>query len=284
MVKELFRPATKKEAVSLLARHKGKAKVLAGGTDLIVLMRAGKVQPEVLVSLNRVKGLRNLSYSSRNGLRIGALVTHSELMENEAVQRHYPVLMETAKTLAGPPVRNAASVAGNLCHAAPSADFAPPLLTLDASVVLFGPKGERTVPLPEFFKAPNKTVLAEDEILSEIRVPSPAEGSGASYLKLGVRSAMEIAMVSVAASLTRANGKCTGVRVALGAVAPTPMLAESAAGAAEGKAPSAEVFAKAGEAAAKESKPITDIRASAEYRKKMVAVLTRRALARAAGL
>ena len=284
MLKELFRPTSKKEAVDLLAKHGGKAKVLAGGTDLVVLMRAGKVTPDVLVSLNRLDELRHLSFNPDDGLRIGALVTHSELIENNDVLERYPVLAETARTIGGPPVRNAASVAGNLCHAAPSADFAPPLLALDASVVLFGPEGERTVPLSKFFKSPNKTALAQNEILTEIRVPRPAEGSGASYQKLGVRSAMEIAMVGVAASLTRTNGKCSNVRVALGSVAPTPILAQSAAKAVEGKAPSAEVFAEAGEAAAAESKPITDIRASAEYRKKMVAVLTRRALARSAGL
>lgn len=284
MVKELFRPTRKEDAVALLAEHGKRAKVLAGGTDLVVLMRASKVRPEVLVSLNRVGELRRLSFHPKEGLRIGALVTHAELMENKYVRRHYPVLVETARAIAGPPVRNAASVAGNLCHAAPSADFAPPLLALDASVALFGPGGERTLPLSRFFKAPNQTALKRGEILAEIRVPAPARGSAACYCKLGVRSAMEIAMVGVAASMTLKNGACRDVRVALGAVAPTPFLAGSAAKAVEGKAPSAEVFARAGEAAAAESKPITDIRASAEYRRKMVAVLTRRALARAAGL
>jgi carbon-monoxide dehydrogenase medium subunit len=284
VVKDLFRPKSKKEAVTLLAQYAGKAKVLAGGTDLIVLMRAGKIMPEVVVSLNGLDELRELTFNPDDGLRIGALVTHAELMENDVVQMRYPVLVETAKCIAGPPVRNAASVAGNLCHAAPSADFAPPLLALDASVVLFGPNGERTIPLDVFFKGPNQTALGEDEILTEIRIPTPAEGSSASYLKLGMRSAMEIAMVGVSASMTRSNGNCADVRIALGAVAPTPFLARTAAQAVEGKPPSDEVFSKAGGAAASESRPITDIRASAEYRKKMVAVLTRRALAQAAGM
>ncbi len=284
MVKELFRPATPEDAVALLAEHKGKAKVLAGGTDLVVLIRAGKIAPEVIVSLNGIAAMRSLSFNPDDGLRIGALTTHSELLENGDVQARYPVLAETARALAGPPVRNAASVAGNLCHAAPSADFGPPLLALGASVAVLGPGGERMVPLTDFFKGPNRTDLAEDEILTEIRVPTPAEGSGAGYQKLGVRSAMEIAMVSAAASLTKTNGSCSDVRVALGAVAPAPFLVKLAAAAVEGKAPSAEVFARAGAAAAAESQPISDIRASAEYRKKMVAVLTRRALARAAGL
>ncbi len=281
MVKELFRPAGKEEAVALLTEHQGKARVLAGGTDLVVLLRAGKVTPEIVVSLNRIDELRCLIFNPDDGLRIGALVTHSELIENEDVRVRYPVLGETGKTIAGPPVRNAASVAGNLCHAAPSADFAPPFLALDASVVLFGPGGERTVPLNEFFLGPNQTALAGDEILTEIRVPTPAEGSGANYRKLGIRSAMEIAMVGVAASMTVNNGTCSMVRIALGAVAPTPFLAKSAADAVEGNTPSAEVFARAGEAAAAESKPIDDIRASGTYRRKMVAVLTRRALAQA---
>lgn len=284
VVKEFFRPKSREDVVTLLAQHAGKVKVLAGGTDLVVLMRAGKINPEIVVSLNGLDELRQLTFTPDDGLRIGALVTHAELIESDVVQMRYPVLVETAKSIAGPPVRNAATVAGNLCHAAPSADFAPPLLALNASVVLFGANGERTIPLDVFFKGPNQTVLGEDELVTEIRVPTPAEGSAASYLKLGARSAMEIAMVGVAASLTRSNGKCTYVRVALGAVAPTPFLARSAALIVEGKAPSSELFSSAGEAAASESKPISDIRASAEYRKKMVAVLTRRALAQAAGI
>ena len=281
MVKELFRPTGKEEAVAILEEHRERAKVLAGGTDFTVLLRAGRLKPEIVVSLNRIEEFRTLNFNPEGGLRIGALVTHSELIESGDAQARYPILVEAGKTIAGPPVRNAASVAGNLCHAAPSADFAPPLLALDASVVLFGPGGERVVPLDEFFQGPNQTSLAVDEILTEIRIPTPTEGSRAIYQKLGIRSSMEIAMVGVAASMTLKNETCSKVRVALGAVAPKPFLANSAANVVEGNLPSMEVFARAGEAAAGESKPIDDIRASAGYRRKMVAVLTRRALTQA---
>ncbi|MBI3075785.1 MAG: xanthine dehydrogenase family protein subunit M [Deltaproteobacteria bacterium] len=280
MSSEYFRPSSIQEATRILEAQGKQAKVLAGGTDLVVLYRAGKVRPASVVSLNAIPGLNQLELTNK-GLHLGALVTHQALLTTPEVVGRYSALADSARQFAGVQIRNLGTVGGNLCHASPSADMAPPLLVLNARAEIAGPKGTRVVELDQFFLGPNQTVLQPGEILAGLEVPAPGPASASIYLKQAVRGAMEIAMVGVAVGLSMANGRCREVRIALGAVAPTPFRAREAEGLLKGQELTPELMLRAGEAAAREARPISDVRCSAEYRREMVKVFTRRALEQA---
>jgi len=273
-------PTTIDEACSMLAHFGAKAKILAGGTDLLVNMKKKLLSPEQIISLNRIEGLNEVSYHKGSWLVLGPLGTAANLSNSKLIQERISVLAQGAGRLGSPLVRNRATLGGNLITARPASDLAPPLLVLSAEVVLKGPKGERTILLEKFFQGPGQTPIQVDEILTQILIPK-TQGAGA-YIKLGSRKALEIALVNAASFLELApDGSIQQARVALGAVAPIPLLATSAAKILKGAKPKDEddpVFQEAAQAAAQDSKPITDHRGSAGYRQDMVKILTLRTL------
>ncbi len=269
-------PATLTEALRLLAGHNGTARPLAGGTDLVLRMKAGLEQPQVVVNLKRIPDLRGIAPTADGGVRIGALTTLRDVQRSALLQERYPAVVQAASLLASVQIRSFATVGGNLCNASPAADMPPPLLVYDAQVRLVSLTGERTLPLADFFTGPGQTVLRPGELLREIVLPPPR--GPATYLKLTPRAYMDIAVVGVAACLAVRDGVCEHVRIALGAVAPTPLRAVQAEAVLQGQPVTPTRIAQAAETAAGECSPIDDVRGSAWYRRRMVQVLTRRAL------
>lgn len=277
---------TVEEACSLLAKYKDKAKVIAGGTDLLNVMKHREVLPHCLISLKNIPGLDSVDYDELQGLRIGALATHQSVADSPVVKRKFGLLATACRQIATPQIRNIATVGGNLCNAAPSADTAPPLIALGAGVKIKGLKGERVVPLEDFFVGPGENVLQTDEILTEIQIANLPPHSAGVYLKLPARTAIDLALVGVATVLTlnATHTKIVDAKIVLGAVAPTPLRARKAEGIIKGETIKDELIEKAAQAAAEEAKPISDVRGSASYRKEMVRVLTKRAIKQAAEL
>jgi carbon-monoxide dehydrogenase medium subunit len=270
---EYFEPVTLGEAASLLARYAGRAQPLAGGTDLLVELKEQLRRADCVVNIKRIRGIGGLSFDARDGLRIGALVTAREIEVSPMAIRHYSSLVQAVRELGSIQVRNRATIVGNICRASPSADTLPPLIADGAQVTIHGTHGDRRVALEEFFTGPGKTVLTPGELVTELLVPAPAPRTGKVYIKHGRRKAMELATVGVAVSLSN-----TEVRIVLGAVAPTPIRAKAAESLLSGKALNETIIQEAAEAAMAECRPISNVRASAGYRREMVGVLTRRAL------
>ncbi|MEW6185147.1 MAG: xanthine dehydrogenase family protein subunit M [Thermodesulfobacteriota bacterium] len=275
-------PKTIDEACSILAHYGAKAKILAGGTDLLVNLKKKLLSPEQIISLKRVEGLKEIDSRNGNGLAIGPLCTAAELASSELIRGEISVLAQGAGRLGSPLIRNRATLGGNVITARPASDLAPPLLVLGAQVILAGPTGQRRIPLKKFFLGPGQTQIRGDEILSKIEIPQRRRNSAAAYIKLGTRKTLEIALVNVASFLEVAdNGSITQARIALGAVAPVPFLAASASEVLMGVKPKSiddPVFNEAAREAAREAQPITDHRGSAEYRRDMVKVLVWRTL------
>ncbi len=278
---EYFEPTTLTETVALLGQYNGRASVLAGGTDLLVEIKEKIRRPDYVVNIKKLPGLNQLTYDELAGLKIGALVTTRAVETSPLVRANYPALAQAASELGSIQVRNRATVVGNICRASPSADTPPPLIAAGASVRLFGPAGERVILLEDFFTGPGQTVRARDELLVEISVPPPPPHTGRVYLKHGRRKAMELATVGVAVSLTLDQGRCREARIVLGAVAPTPIRARQAEAALAGAVIDGHLIEIAAQTAMNESRPISDVRSSAGYRREMVRVLTGRALSRA---
>ena len=286
---EYLAPRSLDEACALLVEHKSDARLLAGGTDL--LLRMGRVAtatpPKVVIGLRQIPGLDGLAFDAPRGLTLGALARLADVSEHEVVRERYTALAQAAAATATVQIRNMGSVVGNLCNASPSADTATPLLVHDAEVVIVrsepgsGALIERTLPLDKFFLGPGRTALGPTELVRELRVPSPGRGAS-DYQRISERSLVDIAAVCVSVFLSLGDdGKIATARVALGAVAPTPMRVPDAEQALVGAAPSDELFAEAGRLAKKAARPISDVRAAADYRTKMVEVLTTRACANA---
>ncbi len=263
-------------AIKLLKSAGGEGKFLAGGQSLIPLMKFRLAQPKLLVDLNRIS---NLSYIKENGeLRIGALTRESALELSPIVCERYPILTDTTAVIADPLVRNLATVGGNLAHADPANDHPATMLALRASVVVVGPKGERVIPIDELFIDTFTTSLAEDEILTEIRIPKPVARSGGAYVKLE-RKVGDFAIAGAAAYITLdAGGKVSTAGIALTNVGPTAIRAKAAEAALIGNAPEAKAIAAAAAAAAAGCEPVADLRGPAEYKRDVVRVLTDRAL------
>lgn len=262
-----------------MAELKEKARPLAGGTDLLVNMKKGLISPENVVSLGRIEELKGKNISN-SPLKMGACMTAAELAQLQEIRENFTALTMGASSLGSPLIRNLATIGGNVVTARPAADFPPPLMAYGAQVVLKKSSGERTVSLDDFFRGPGQTVIEPDEILTGIVLETPPSYSGAAYIKLGLRKALEISLVNVAAfiSLDGQNGPIKTSRIVLGAVAPVPIRATAAEQVLLAEKPGDDLFKRAGEAAAGDSKPIDDFRGSAEYRRAMVEVLTRRAL------
>ena len=276
---EYHDPSTLDEACQIMAELKEKARPLAGGTDLLVNMRRGAVSPENVVSLGRIEELKGVN-PSNGQLRLGACLTAAEIGQSKEVNDLINPLGIGANSLGSPLIRNVATIGGNLVPARPAADLPPPLMAYGASVVLKNSSGKRTISLDNFFRGPGQTVMEPDELLTEIIIEKPPPYSGGDYIKLGARKTLVTSIVNVAAflSLDGRDGTITSARVVLGAVAPVPMRTTSSEQVLLGEKPTDALFLRAGEAAAGDSKPIDDFRGSAEYRRAMVEVLTRRAL------
>jgi len=272
-------PTSLPEAIQLLSVHGKDAKLLAGGTDLILAMKKRSIAPGHLINLKMIPDLSGITADS-GGLTIGALTTMAEIERSAPIKETYTPLWDAASVMASPQVRTLATIGGNLVSAVPSADTAPPLIVLSAVAHIAGPSGERTCPVEALFAGPSACSLAAVDILTRITIPVPA-GKGA-YLKLMRRAALDLALVGVAAYV-RLDAKkvCKEVKIALGAVAPTPIRATDAEAFLLGKALTEDLAALAAKMAGTECRPITDIRSSQDYRCSMVEVLTKRALLQA---
>jgi carbon-monoxide dehydrogenase medium subunit len=274
---EYSQPTMLQEAISLLEKYGEEAKILSGGTDLFVAMKEQGLTPKYLVDIKNIPDLEYIRYDEKEGLRIGALTTIKQIETSLLIREKFLPLAQAAKVLGSVQVRNRATIGGNLCNAAPSAETAPTLLVLNTNVKVAGSKGERTLPLEQFFLGPGLTVL-QNEILTEIMVPSLSANIRGVYLKIGRRRAVDLALVGVAVAVAMDGNKWKDVRIALGAVAPTPIRARRAEKLLEGKRTDAALMQEAGQIASEEASPISDVRASAWYRKELVKVLVQRAL------
>ena len=280
-VSKYFKPKTIEEAVSLLLRHKDEARVIAGGTDLLVQLKKGEVWPRYIINIKDILNQDIITYDEKKGLRIGALATIRSLEASPVIRQKFSILAQAASELGTLQVRNYATIGGNLCNAAPSAETAPALIVLGASAKIVGSDGERTVPLENFFTGPGQTVLHADEILSEIQVPNLPPRSGSVYIARTVRKALDLAIVGVAVVTTLDGDILRDVKIALGSVAPIPIRARRAETVVRGQRLDATLLAEAGLAASEEASPIDDVRSSAEYRRKMIGVLVGRAIRQA---
>ena len=274
---EIALPKSVEECLNVLRERSGTAKLVAGGTDLLPQMKNGLLKPPCVVDLSGVHALRTLQRDGK-GIRIGAAVTARTLELDPHVRSAYLAIAESGALVGSVQVRNLATVGGNLCNAAPSADMAPPLVALDAEAVIAGPKGQRRVPMASFFTGVRQTVLAPDELLLEIAVPAPGARSGGQYLRHTPRRELDIAVVGVASQITLSNGVCGTARIALASVAPTPVRALAAEQALAGQSVTPDLIERAAELAVEAAKPISDQRGSADFRRHLVRVLTRRTL------
>jgi carbon-monoxide dehydrogenase medium subunit len=279
---EYFSCKTLGEASALLSKYRGEAKVLAGGTDLLIKMKHKRAIPRYLVNIKRVPDLGTIRHDPEEGLRIGALTTIQAVRNAAIIKKRFTVLHEAACVLGTRQIRNLATLGGNLCNASPAAECAPALLTLDASARITGPDGERTVPLEAFFIGPDRSALQGDEILAEIQVPNPPLNAHGTYIKHSTRR-IDVAIVGVAVVLTMEGDVCQDIRLALGAVGPTPMRAKKAEDALRGQRLGGEILEKAARIASEESLPIDDLRGEADYRAKMVEALVKEGIERAMG-
>lgn len=269
-------PLNVEEAISLLVKYEGEAKVLAGGTDLIVQMRKKMVRPKYIIDIGCLPGLDYINYDEKEGLKIGALTTISALERSSEIKQKYPVISQAASKLGCVAVRNVATLGGNLCNASPSADMIPALIGLSATIKTLGPGGEKKNLLENFFIGPGKTMLERGELMTEIQVPLPPLRTGGVYLKHGIRKAIDLAIVGVAAIISLdSNESVKEAKIVLGAVAPTPIRAPKAEEFLKDKFIDEELINKCAELASKEACPISDVRASVEYRREMVKVFTR---------
>jgi len=273
---EYLKPATVTEAVEILNQYGPRARIIAGGTDLMIQWKKKLVSPDYMVSLRNVPELNFIDFG--DGLAIGSATRHRTLELSPEIQHRYPIIHDAVSQLGSVQVRNSATIGGNLCNAAPSADTAPPMLVLDAQAVIKSAHGERIVPITQFFKGPGKTVLAPGEILAQLRISPTLPRTGMAYWKHTRRKAMDLPILGVAMLLAFEEDMttCAKARIGLGVAAPTPMRASKAEAYLEGKAITQETLTKAGEIAAQEASPRTTIRGSEWYRRDMIKVLVRR--------
>ncbi|MEW6376944.1 MAG: xanthine dehydrogenase family protein subunit M [Thermodesulfobacteriota bacterium] len=297
---DYLKPKTIEEALSLLNQYGEKAKLIAGGTDVIVMTKQKTMAPDVLISL---RGIPELEQIQNNGtLRIGPMVTHRAIEKSELIRKEFSAFADAVDVLGSVQIRNVATIGGNLCTAAPSADTVAPLLVLDAQLKVKAVKSERTIPIDQFFTGPGETVLKPDEILIEISIPKPLPNTGSAYWKLQRRQALDLPILGVAVliSLDKATVTCTDllcttspistilhaleedelickeIRIALGVAAPTPIRAKKAENLLRGKKISDELLEEVAETSAKEAQPRDSIRGEAWYRRDMIKVLVKR--------
>lgn len=275
---EYAAPRTLAQALSLLAGAGPSARPLAGGTDLLPQMRYRRVQPSLVVDVKGIPELSRLEYA-RDGLHIGAAVPLADIAAHPDVRRLYPVIAASCGLVGSVQIRHRGTLGGNLCNAAPSADTVPGLICLGARAVVAGPGGRRRVAVEDFCTGPGQTVLQPGELLVEVVVPRPPARSAAAYLRFTPRQEMDLTVAGVASLLVLdGRGRLSRARVALSAVAPTPLRARRAEAVLEGQRPSVDLLERAAQEAAAECSPISDVRSSAEYRRHLIAVLAGRTL------
>lgn len=274
-------PKDLKEAISILKAHGERARYIAGGTDILVRLKQGFIGLDCLVSLRRLPELKGISLEDRT-LKIGGLTTFREIVGSELLQRELPVLVEASKVLANPQIRNVATLSGNLCNAAPSADSAPPLMVLETTLVLVGEGSERRVPIGDFFLGPGQTSKAHEEILKEVSIKLPSDGEQVHFMKIG-RTSQDIAIVNGAICMALEKDEIKLVRIVLGAVAPTPLRLRKVEERLLGNKITKGLLDEAQALAEKEVSPISDVRASEEYRRHLSGVVTRRLIQKASG-
>ncbi|MGD8226392.1 MAG: xanthine dehydrogenase family protein subunit M [Desulfobacteraceae bacterium] len=275
---EYYQPQTLKEAFSCMEKWEGRAKYIAGGTDILVRMKQRAIQPEALVSLRGVSTLSNITHNG--GLYLGSMTPMRSMERDPVIAQKYPALAKAVSALANPQVRNVATVGGNLCNAAPSADCAPPLLVMQAILKLKGPGGEREVPIEEFFTGPGENCMEAGEVLTQVHIPEKANHTGMAFLKVG-RVAQDIAIVNAAALLVMDRKKCVECRLAVGAVAPVPLRLRNVEKLIEGEEIGPELLDRVSQMVEQAVSPITDVRSTEEYRRIMSGVLIKRAIKQA---
>ena len=274
------RPKTLGEAFTLMEKYKGLARYIAGGTDIIVRIKKGAASPDALVSLRCVEELRGIERDGAGPLTLGSMTLLSELEKADVFSKGYPALSQAAALLANPQVRNVATIGGNLANAAPSADCAPPLLVLEAELTLEGPGGKKDIPVDEFFKGPGRTSCAPMDVITRITLPPLSGHTGTAFLK-SVRVSQDIALTNAAALLVMENGVCRKCRLAVGAVAPVPLRLKATEAGIEGRKIDEDLMSRIGAMVEREISPITDVRASQDYRREVTGVLVARAIRQA---
>ena len=274
-------PKSVEEGISLFSKYGDKAKVISGGTDLLVQMKHNNLLPDYLISVSNIRDLDYIKYDQAEGLKIGALTTIGVIANSELIKGKFSVLAQGAGLLGTPAIKNQGTIGGNLCNAAPSADIAPPLIVLGAMAKFVGADGERIIPVEDFFAGPGVTIMKHHQLLLEIQIPNPRLHSGGAYIKQTRGRGPDLAIVGVAAFVVMDRETIGDVKIALGAVAPTPVRAKKAEGILRGKKLDDKLLEESSQAASSESKPIDDVRSSADYRRRLVGVLTKRAVLQA---
>jgi len=271
------------EVIRLLAENGDTARVMSGGTDLIVALREGRRKADLVIDVKRLKETIEMTYDAQQGLTLGAAVPCHRMYDDKAVAKAYPGLIDSASLIGGVQIQGRASMGGNLCNASPAADSIPALIVHSAICNIAGPNGHRQLAVEEFCVAPGRTMLGNGEFLISLQIPAPTSGFGAAYLRFIPRNEMDIAVVGVGASvqLDESRSKIVSARISLGAVAPKPLFVTAAGEALAGKTISDAVIEEAARLAQEAATPISDMRGTAEYRKHLVAVLTRRTLNKA---
>lgn len=275
---DYYAPETIGDACELAGKLGEGTMFMAGGTDLLIKAKRRLLNVSAVIDIKKIKELNKIIFDEKEGLVIGSTVTLTAIENHPLIKEKYPAIADAAAATANVQIRNMASAAGNLCNAAPSAENAPVLLAMGANVTVEGRDGKRIIPLDKFFTGPGQTVLKQGELLTSINVPVPPKGAGTSYQHISARGKVDISSVCVGAMLIMKGDICEDARIFLGAVAPTPMMAKNAQELLKGKKITEELLQTAGIEASKECKPITDMRATKEYRTLMVAVLTGRAI------
>ena len=271
-------PTTVDEAVAALVKGGDDARVMAGGTDLMVKIRHRVLSPKQIISLKRIDGLDAITFDEKSGLTIGATALLADVASHPAIREHYPTVAEAAESTANVQVRNMGTVVGNLCNASPSADNAPTLLALNAMVNIAGPSGTRSIPLDEFFRGPSISALETGEIVTSVAVPAPPKGTGTAYISVSQRGQLDCSAIGLGARVTMDGDRCTEARIVVGACAPIPMRAKAAEKILIGQELTDDVIRQAAQKTSEETSPIDDVRASAAYRLKVTTVITIRAL------
>jgi xanthine dehydrogenase iron-sulfur cluster and FAD-binding subunit A len=273
-----YQPQTLEEAFEWMEKLQGRAKYVAGGTDIIVRLNQRAIELEGLISLSRIEALKGITHNG--GVSLGSMTPFRDLERDHTIARDYPALAQAARILANPQIRNVATVGGNLCNAKPSADSAPPLMVLEAHLILEGPPGQREVPIDEFFTGPGENCMDPTEVLREIRIPEKARGTGMAFLKTG-RVAQDIAVANAAALVVMDGKICRKCRLVAGAVAPIPLRLTRTEALLEGKEIDQERLDRVGPMVEQEVRPISDVRSTEEYRRVVSGVLVKRALQQA---
>jgi carbon-monoxide dehydrogenase medium subunit len=280
----MYQPTSLQEASRLVKQNGPGGRFLAGGTDLVIAMKEKGLVPKYVVDLKKIGGLAGIRENGDGTISIGALTTMRDVEVSPLIKKKFPFLAQSAAEVGSIQIRNRATVGGNMANATPSADVAPSLVALNAAAKISGESGERSLPLEEFFRGPGQTVMSPDEILTEITIPKTTAQVVGEYIKFSPREMMDLAYVGVAVvyDLSEKDRKCTGVRIVLGAVAPTPIRAKKAEAILEAQRLTEALAEKAGSSAAEEARPISDVRSTAEYRRAMVGAMTKRAILNAA--